>query len=210
MASSVGRHKSAYHAVKRGFDLVTALLGILLLWPLWMLTMTVIVLNSGWPPIFIHHRVGRNGRPLPLLKFRTMCRNAEQLKATFTLSQQQEWAQRCKLRDDPRITQVGHFLRRTGLDELPQLLNVLRGDMSLVGPRPITPEELARYGEQKALFLSVRPGLTGYWQAYADGTETYEQRMAMELDYAAHASLWWDIKILLRTVSMLLTGKKRV
>ena len=115
-----------------------------------------------------------------------------------------EWEANFKLEKDPRVTKVGNFLRKSSLDELPQLLNVLKGELSLGGPRPVVAEELEKYGDQKEKFLSVLPGLTGYWQAYARSSCTYEKRMEMELYYVDHASFWWDIKILFATVGAVL------
>lgn len=203
------REKAGYYVAKRCFDVAFSLLMLILLWPLLLLIAAVIALDSRGAVLYVHRRVGLYGREIALLKFRTMCVGADGLTASFTETQRTEWEQRRKLRHDPRVTRVGHVLRRTGLDELPQLWNVLRGDLSLVGPRPIPSDELARYGARRAVFLSVPPGLTGYWQVDADEDENYEQRMAMELHYAANANLRWDARILAKTVCVMLTGKNR-
>lgn len=208
-ATTNSYRRKAYRCLKRAFDIGFSLCAILLLFPLEMLILLGILLSSGWPPIYRHERVGYHGKRLRVLKFRTMRRNADEMQKHFTEQQRQEWQAHYKLRDDPRITPIGHILRKTGLDELPQFINVLRGDMSLVGPRPITQEEMERYGENRELLLSVPPGLTGYWQVSAKDEETYETRMAMELAYAANPSLMWDIRILLRTVGVVLMGKNR-
>lgn len=196
--------RKGYLAAKRAFDVVFASVALILL----MIPMALIALlikqESPGPAIFVHHRIGHNGRPLPLLKFRSMHMNAEHMIEQFTPTQRKEWEMNFKLDDDPRITRIGRFLRCSSLDELPQLINVLKGELSVVGPRPVITEELERYGSNREKFLSVPPGLTGYWQAYARSTCTYEQRMDMELYYVDHANFWWDIKIVFATVGAVL------
>ena len=200
-------NKKTYWLLKRVFDvLFSAAALILLALPMALITV-LIKLESPGPAIFVHNRFGKNGRPLPLLKFRSMHLNAEQMIELFTPEQKEEWEQNFKLENDPRITRIGSFLRRTSLDELPQFINILKGDLSVVGPRPIVEDELARYGSEKDKFLSVTPGLTGYWQAYARSSCTYEQRMEMELYYVDHANFWWDIKIMLATVGAVLSRR---
>lgn len=200
-------NKKTYWLLKRVFDvLFSAAALILLALPMALITV-LIKLESPGPAIFVHNRFGKNGRPLPLLKFRSMHLNAEQMIELFTPEQKEEWELNFKLEDDPRITKIGSFLRRTSLDELPQFINILKGELSLVGPRPIVQEELDRYGSEKEKFLSVTPGLTGYWQAYARSSCTYEQRMEMELYYVDHANFWWDIKIMLATVGAVLSRR---
>lgn len=200
-------NKKVYWLLKRVFDVSFSAIALILL-ALPMVLITVLIkLESPGPAIFVHNRYGKNGRPLPLLKFRSMHMNAEHMIDLFTPEQKEEWEQNFKLENDPRITRIGSFLRRTSLDELPQFINILKGDLSVVGPRPIVEDELARYGSEKDKFLSVTPGLTGYWQAYARSTCTYEQRMEMELYYVDHANFWWDIKIMLATVVTVLSRR---
>ena len=199
-----GRKKVFYRTAKRVLDIIVALAGLAVTFLPMILIVVLIRLESPGPAIFIHHRVGKNGKPLPLLKFRSMFINAESMIESFTPEQKAEWEENFKLDNDPRITRIGRFLRKSSLDELPQLVNVLKGELSIVGPRPVVPEELERYGENKAKFLSITPGLTGYWQAYARSTCTYEQRMKMELFYVENANLWWDIKIMFATFSAVL------
>jgi lipopolysaccharide/colanic/teichoic acid biosynthesis glycosyltransferase len=136
-----------------------------------------------------------------------MYRNADDMMARFTPEQIAEWQENYKIEDDSRVTRVGKFLRRSSLDELPQLVNILKGELSIVGPRPVVAEELEKYGSNKEKFLSVIPGLTGYWQAYARNDCTYEQRMKMELSYVENANFWWDIKIMFATVGSVLRGR---
>ncbi len=193
-----------YPTAKRILDVVLAIAGLLLTAVPMLLIALLIKLESPGPVFFIHHRVGKNGTPLPLLKFRTMHINAEQMIDAFTDEQKAEWLENYKLDHDPRITRIGGFLRRTSLDELPQLVNILRGELSVVGPRPVITQELERYGADREKFLSVIPGLTGYWQAYARSNCTYEQRIRMELYYVDHANFWWDIRIMFATVGAIL------
>ena len=198
--------KKGYLFAKRTLDIVLSVLGLAVcLLPMAVIAI-IIRLESPGPAIYVHNRVGKNGKPLPLLKFRSMRRNADEMIQDFTPEQMQQWEENFKLDDDPRITRIGRFLRRTSLDELPQLFNVLKGELSIVGPRPIITEELEKYGEDKEKFLSVTPGLTGYWQAYARSTCTYEQRMEMELHYVEKASFWWDIRIMFATVGAVIRG----
>ena len=200
-------NKKGYLFAKRLFDVIFSVAALVLLAVPMALIILLIKIESPGPAIFVHNRFGKNGRPLPLLKFRSMHLNAEQMIEMFTPEQKEEWEQNFKLEDDPRITKIGSFLRRTSLDELPQFINILKGELSLVGPRPIVEEELERYGSEKEKFLSVTPGLTGYWQAYARSSCTYEQRMEMELYYVDHANFWWDIKIMLATVGAVLSRR---
>lgn len=198
---------SAYQAVKRVLDVVLSAVGMVVLAPLMLLICAVIKLDSPGPAFYIHHRIGKDGKPLPLYKFRTMRVGAEGMLDTFTPQQREEWEHNFKLDHDPRITRVGRFLRKSSLDELPQLLNIFRGELSMVGPRPVVTEELERYGKNKEKFLSVIPGLTGYWQAYTRSDGNYEERMAMELYYVENANLWWDIKIFFATFGAVLKGR---
>lgn len=198
--------KRSYLIAKRALDIALSFLGLIIsIIPMAVISLLIKIESPG-PAIYVHHRIGKNGKPLPLLKFRSMYINAEKMIEDFTPEQKAEWEKNFKLEHDPRITRVGQLLRRSSLDELPQLVNVLKGELSIVGPRPIITEELDRYGENKDRFLSVTPGLTGYWQAYARSTCSYEQRMEMELYYVENANFWWDIKIMFATVGAVLRG----
>ena len=196
-----------YRIAKRAMDILLAGVGTVIAAPFILLIILAIKLDSKGPAFYVHNRIGKNGKPLRLYKFRSMYINADQLFQQFTPEQKAEWQENFKLREDPRITRVGSFLRRSSLDELPQLLNILQGNLSVVGPRPVVAEELEKYGPNKERFLSVTPGLTGYWQAFTRSDGTYEDRMAMELYYVDHANLWWDIKIILATVGSVLKGR---
>ncbi len=199
--------RPGYRIAKRAMDILLAGVGTVIAAPFILLIVVAIKLDSKGPAFYVHNRIGKNGKPLRLYKFRSMYINADQLFQQFTPEQKAEWQENFKLREDPRITRVGSFLRRSSLDELPQLLNILQGNLSVVGPRPVVAEELEKYGPNKERFLSVTPGLTGYWQAFTRSDGTYEDRMAMELYYVDHANLWWDIKIILATVGSVLKGR---
>ena len=206
-AVEIKEQKKGYLIAKRILDVTVAFVAlVILLIPMAVITV-LIKLESPGPAIYIHNRFGKNGKPLPLLKFRSMQMNADELIKDFTPEQKKEWDENFKLENDPRITRIGKFLRKSSLDELPQLINILKGELSIVGPRPIVTEELEKYGENKEEFLSVTPGLTGYWQAYARSSCTYEERMEMELFYVRNANFWWDIKIMFATVGSVLRGK---
>ena len=193
-----------YHLMKRALDIVLSLLGLIVLSPVFLVIAICIKLESKGPVFYLHSRVGKNGTPLKLYKFRSMYLNADQMIKDFTPEQMAEWKENFKLKNDPRITRIGKFLRRSSLDELPQLLNILQGNLTIVGPRPVVKEELEKYGELQDYFLSVTPGLTGYWQAYSRSDCSYEERMKMELHYIANANLLWDIRIMFKTVSAVL------
>lgn len=198
--------KRSYLIAKRTLDIVFSSIGLIVAIIPMMVISLLIKIESPGPVIYVHQRIGKNGKPLPLLKFRSMYINAEEMIADFTPEQKKEWEENFKLNHDPRITRIGRFLRKSSLDELPQLVNILKGELSIVGPRPVVPVELEKYGENKEKFLSVKPGLTGYWQAYARSTCTYEERIKMELDYVENANFWWDIKIMFATVGAVLCG----
>lgn len=196
-----------YLFAKRALDIICSLGGMIVLSPLFLGIAIAIKVDSKGPVFFKHNRIGKNGKPLGLYKFRSMYENAEDMIRDFTPEQRKEWEDNFKLDHDPRITKVGNFLRKSSLDELPQLLNILKGELSIVGPRPVIEDELEKYGENKEKFLSVTPGLTGYWQAYARSDVDYDERMQMELYYIDHANFWWDIKIFFATFGAVVKGK---
>jgi exopolysaccharide production protein ExoY len=180
-----------------------ALVLLVLLSPLMGVVAFLIWKRDGAPILFAHYRVGHDGKLFCCMKFRSMLRNSDQVLADLLRNDpaaQAEWARDQKLTNDPRITPVGHFLRKTSLDELPQLFNVLRGEMSLVGPRPITVAELGRYGRVRWHYLSVRPGITGLWQVSGRNNTTYDERVALDRRYVEQRSLRVDFGILIRTV----------
>lgn len=194
--------KCVYYFIKRLFDIVGSLLGIILLSPLLLILMFAVMADDGGNPFYGHSRIGKNGKKITVYKFRSMRRDAGDLEKILTPEQLEQYRTEFKIDNDPRITKVGNFIRRTSLDELPQLFNILSGDLSIVGPRPIVEKETTIYGSDVAKLLSVKPGLTGYWQAYARNNATYEsgERQKMEMYYVDHQSLGLDVKILFRTV----------
>jgi exopolysaccharide production protein ExoY len=193
---------------KRIIDVVLALSGIVLLAPLLIICYVLTVITSPGPAVFRHRRVGFNGKHFECLKFRTMVTDAPERLQRLLESDPAaaaEWAVNRKLRNDPRVTPIGDILRKSSLDELPQLFNVLRGDMSIVGPRPVTDEELERYKSSVGAYLACRPGITGLWQVSGRSSTTYEQRVAYDTFYAANWSVALDAKILVVTIPSLLT-----
>jgi Undecaprenyl-phosphate galactose phosphotransferase WbaP len=197
--------QSTYLA-KRAFDIVGALILGLLFLPL-ILVIIALIRIEGEPILFWHKRIGRNGRLFSCVKFRTMVRDAEQVLRHLLNEHPElrdEWTKNFKLRHDPRITMTGRVLRLTSLDELPQLWNVLRGEMSLVGPRPIVRAELLRYGRNASKYLAVKPGLTGLWQVKGRSNTTYRRRVAMDKFYVQNQSVLLDIYILAATPAAVL------
>lgn len=192
--------KRAYIVVKRFLDIFLSLIGLILLSPIFLIISIIIKIDSKGPIFFIHSRIGKNGKPFGIYKFRTMVNNAEDLIKTFTPEQKAEFEKCYKLEKDPRVTKIGNFLRKTSLDELPQILNILKGELSIIGPRPIVQAELEKYGDDKEKFLSVKPGLTGYWAANGRSDTSYEERIQMELYYVDNMSFWLDIKVFFKTI----------
>ena len=194
-------------AVKRLFDIAGALALLAALLPM-LLVIAALVRADGGPVLFAHERVGRGGRRFGCLKFRSMVvDSAERLEALLAADPEAraEWDASRKLKRDPRVTAIGRFLRSSSLDELPQLINVLRGEMSLVGPRPVVAAELtAHYGAAAEHYLSVRPGITGLWQVSGRSDTSYAQRVALDVRYATNPSLLEDVRILLRTPAAVL------
>lgn len=192
--------KKVYIKIKRVIDVILASVALILLSPLFAIIAIAIKIDSKGPVFFAHKRIGKNGKIIKLYKFRSMVINAEELIKSFTPEQMREYKENYKLTNDPRITKVGKFLRKTSLDELPQLINIINGDLSIIGPRPVVADELEKYGVNKDKFLSVTPGLTGYWAANGRSNTTYEQRMEMELYYIDNLSLKMDIKVFFKNI----------
>lgn len=190
-----------YLFIKRFIDIVLSLMGIIILSPLLLILCIAVMADDGGSPIYKQERIGLHGRKIYIAKFRSMRRDAGDLNKLLTPEQLEQYQKEFKIDNDPRITKVGSFIRKTSLDELPQLFNILGGSLSIIGPRPIVEKETEIYGKDIAKLLSVKPGLTGYWQAYARNNATYEtgERQAMEMYYVDHHSLWLDIKIFFRT-----------
>ena len=195
-----------YHFIKRLFDIVCSLMGLIVLSPIFLIVSFLVKWEDGGNIFYGHLRVGQDGKKIRVYKFRSMKMNVGNLEKLLTPTQLEQYRTEFKIDNDPRITKIGNILRRTSIDELPQLLNILKGDISIVGPRPIVEKETQIYGTDIAKFLSVKPGLTGYWQAYARNNATYEsgERQKMEMYYVDNCSLWLDIKILFKTVESVL------
>ncbi|MGO4436731.1 sugar transferase [Rhizobium sp. RAF56] len=204
--SSISRVYALGGSYKRLIDIVLASVALVLAIPIFAIVAVAIKLCDRGPIFFKHERVGLGGKTFSCMKFRTMRVRSEihlmqYLEADPTAAE--EWNSKQKLSNDPRITAIGGSLRRSSIDELPQLINVLKGDMSLVGPRPVTTEEMARYGRDASYYLSARPGLTGAWQVSGRNDVPYAQRVLMDAEYCRTWSLFGDISIMLRTVPAL-------
>lgn len=199
-------NKPVYDFVKRFADIICSAIAIILLSPFFIIISIAIKATSKGPVIFVHNRVGKNGKKIGIYKFRSMVMNAEELIEKFTPEQKEEFKKNFKLENDPRITKIGKFLRKTSLDELPQLFNILKGDLSIVGPRPIMEVETKIYGKYKDMLLSVKPGLTGFWAANGRSDTSYKRRRAMEIYYVKNRSLLFDIKIIFKTVISVFKG----
>ncbi|MES2883682.1 MAG: sugar transferase [Pseudomonadota bacterium] len=191
---------------KRCFDIAGALILAVAFSPLAVCVASLVWHQSGRPVLFRHRRVGQGGRSFDVYKFRSMVKDAETRLAELLendAAAAQEWAATHKLKQDPRVTAVGRFLRKTSLDELPQLMNVLMGEMSLVGPRPIVTQEMEKYGADLPCYLAVKPGLTGLWQTSGRNDVSYEERVMLDVQYACSQSLWGDLQIVLKTAVVL-------
>jgi exopolysaccharide production protein ExoY len=192
---------------KRLIDIALAGFGIVLLCPLLLLCFVACLLSSPGPALFGHRRVGFQGKHFRCFKFRTMVINGDEVLREYLVSHpaaNAEWEATRKLRCDPRVTAIGSILRKTSLDEIPQLFNVLRGEMSIVGPRPVTEEELARYSTSVRSYLACRPGITGLWQVSGRSRTTYRKRVAYDTYYACHWSMILDARIIVATIPALL------
>lgn len=195
-----------YAVVKRIFDIILALAGIIMLSPVFLLVSVIIICQDGHQPFYVQKRVGKDGRQFGLYKFRSMIVTDKPLEELLTPRELEYYHKEFKLENDPRVTRFGRFIRKTSIDELPQLLNILKGELSIVGPRPVTWEETLLYGNSRDEFLSVKPGLTGYWQAYSRNNADYEsgKRQEMELFYVRNHSFLLDAKIFFKTFEALI------
>ena len=200
-----------YRFVKRAFDLAFSSVVIVVGFVPGLVLSGFVVKDTGGSPIYAQERIGKDGRPFRIYKFRTMVADADDVEKHLTAEQLEEWKRERKVDDDPRITRLGGFLRRTSLDELPQFLNVLAGQMSVVGPRPITRDELAHFGEDAAKLLSCRPGITGFWQCGLRNGATFEsgERQRIELGYVDAAGPAADARIIFSTLDTMVrkTGR---
>ena len=205
MANSV--RKKVYLAIKRLIDIIGSLIGIILLSPIYIIIAILIKFDSPGKIVFGHTRKGKGGKDIKVYKFRTMYSNANEIFESFTSEQKEEYSKNFKLDNDPRVTKLGGFLRKTSLDELPQLFNILKGDMTIIGPRPIVEKEISKYGNKAEKLFSVVPGLAGYWQANGRSDTTYEERVEMDMYYIDNMSFYLDVKILFQTAISVLKGE---
>jgi exopolysaccharide production protein ExoY len=193
--------------VKRVIDILLSISALIFLFPAVSLILILLFFQDGRPVFYRHKRIGRNGTAFSCWKFRTMRRDADEVLGTLLDTDEaarQEWYERQKLSNDPRIHRLGRFLRMTSLDEVPQFINVLRGEMSIVGPRPIVEEEIARYGDRISCYYSLKPGITGLWQVSGRSETSYEHRVDLDTEYYHTRSLGLDLKIMWRTIGVLL------
>lgn len=197
---------SFYEVIKRVIDVVCSFVGVLVLSPLFVVIAIIIKFTSKGPVFFSQKRVGRDGKEFKMYKFRSMVVNAEELKEKLA-AQNEMSGPMFKMKDDPRVTKVGKFIRKTSLDELPQLWNVLKGDMSLVGPRPSLPKEVAQFDEWMYKRLEVKPGLTCYWQVSGRNNIDFEDWMKLDIKYVDERNLWIDMKLIFKTVGVLFGDK---
>lgn len=198
-----------YYKYKKYLDLLLLFIVSIFALPLFFIIFLIIKITSPGPLFYKHKRVGQYGKPFYLYKFRTMLNGAEKLLPEILRKDAQareEFENGYKLKNDPRVTPIGRILRKTSLDELPQLINIWKGEMSFVGPRPIVEEEKVKYGEYLPLLLKEKPGLTGLWQVSGRNNLSYEERVALDMEYIRKKSLRLDIKIILKTISVLFSG----
>ena len=192
------------------FDFTLTFIGTICISPLLAYIAYRIKKEDPGPVIFKHMRVGKNGKSFPCYKFRSMCVDAKQMLEKYLRKNPEarmEWERDFKLKNDPRVTPIGEFLRRTSLDELPQIFNVLKGEMSLVGPRPIVQEEVPRYGIHIKKYYSVKPGITGLWQVSGRSDISYSERVALDVEYVVNRSFLKDIQILIKTFDVVFRKK---
>jgi Undecaprenyl-phosphate galactose phosphotransferase WbaP len=206
------KHNKTKQILKRLFDIVFSIFAIILLSPIYLIVALLIKIKSpGAPVIFAHKRIGKNGKFFRVYKFRTMVVNAEEILEEWLKNNpkiKEEYEKDFKLKDDPRIIPgIGNFMRKASIDELPQFFNVLFGDMSVVGPRPIVEKEVPKYGKYAVKLYSVKPGVTGLWQVSGRNDIDYDERVALDMEYIDNQTFWGDIKIIIQTVLVMVFKK---
>ena len=202
--------RSAYFFVKRAFDICVGLVGTLCLLPLMLVVKLINITNGDYAKIFYtQKRIGKDGKIIHLYKFRSMVPNADEVLKELLKDPKykEEWDANQKFENDPRITKVGNILRKTSLDEVPQFINVLKGEMSLIGPRPLVEGELDAHNGNHAIYESVRPGITGWWACNGRSATTYEKRLKLEYYYVNHCSIKLDIQCIIKTIAAVLDRK---
>ena len=192
--------------IKRFFDILCSFLGIIVLSWLFLIIAILVKCTSKGPVFYGHKRIGKKGKEFKVYKFRTMKNDPRPIEEILTPEQLEEYNRDYKVTNDPRITKVGKFLRKTSLDELPQLFNILIGNMSIIGWRPILQEELDKYGDLKDLLIKVKPGLTGFWASHGRSDTTYDERIKMELYYVVKRGLFFDIRVFFDTIFAVFRG----
>lgn len=192
--------KKAYLSIKRSSDVVISTIALITLMPLILLISILIKIDSKGKVFYKQKRIGKDGKYFMIYKFRTMVSDANNFEKYFSKEQLEEYKVNYKLKNDPRITKMGKFLRKTSLDELPQLFNIIKGDLSIIGPRPVVDGEIEKYGINQNKLLSVTPGLTGNWAANGRSCTSYEERMKLELDYIDNIGFKMDIEIFFKTI----------
>ena len=200
-----------YDFLKRMFDIICGLIGIIFLIPLIIIIKIFSIFSGDFKTIFyFQRRVGKNGTEFKLYKFRSMVPNSDEvLKQILKTDKKRskEWKENQKFENDPRVTKIGNILRKTSLDEVPQFINVLKGDMSMIGPRPLVPGELDKHNGNHEIYESVRPGITGWWACNGRSATSYKERLELEYYYVKNRSLWLDIKCVFKTISAVITKK---
>ena len=200
------KQRRLYFAVKRVMDIVLSLLALILLSPLFLIVAILIKADSPGPAFYIHNRVGKNGKTFRMYKFRSMCVDADRYLGKLAAQNERE-GPAFKISDDPRITRAGRGIRRTCIDELPQLLNILKGDMSIVGPRPPLPAEVEQYTPYQYQRLAAKPGLTCYWQTHKGKVSTFNEWVGLDIKYIQNQNFRVDAKLILQTITFVLKNK---
>ncbi|HEY9651209.1 MAG TPA: sugar transferase [Coleofasciculaceae cyanobacterium] len=206
----VARYRLDGDFAKRLFDVVFSLSILILFFPVYLILAILIAVTSPGPIFYVQKRVGRNYKPFGCIKFRTMVVNADELLLDLMEKSpelREEFEDNFKLKKDPRITAIGRFLRMTSLDEFPQFWNVLKGDMSVVGPRPLVPEEIPRYGHHMDKILTIRPGITGLWQVSGRNDIPYNRRIQIDVYYVNFRNFWLDLWLIVKTIGVILSIK---
>ena len=208
-ARETARLSLPYSFVKRLCDIVFSLIVLIIFLPIWIIIAICVAIDTKATPVYVQERVGKGGKLFKILKFRTMVKDSDDVEKYLTGEDLETWKRERKVDNDPRITKVGRFLRKTSLDEIPNFLNVLTGSMSVVGPRPITKDELSAYNGNISKLLSVRPGITGWWQVEARNDADFKsgERQDMELHYVDNAGFKMDLRIFLKTFKAMGQGK---
>ncbi|MCQ2791938.1 MAG: sugar transferase [Bacilli bacterium] len=199
--------KPFYCFIKRCFDILCSFLAIIVLSPLLIILTILVPLTSKGSPFYLDKRLGKNKKIIRIIKFRSMKNDTREVAEILSEEEYKEYVKTFKLENDPRTTKFGRFLRKTSLDELPQLFNILKGDLSFVGPRPIVEKEYEHLWDNNEEIFKVKPGLTGYWAVNGRSNTSYEERIKLEQYYVIHRSLWLDFKILVKTFFVAISGK---